>query len=137
MLSLSTMEKPPYFENIMPWDSWKVTFSSIEGNTVMFGFQKFMTSQSKSLINAHYPGFTNAMDVLAAMGCDNYFVTSVLKHCILHSENQSLHTFLSSSQTIKQVEQALAVGLTWDEYIETLSVASPVVHSDTLPTDLF
>lgn len=131
------MKKPPHsFANIMSWDDWKITFSDDSIDAVQFGYPQFITAQSKTLLDVGYPGFTAALALLEASGCDHYLVTSVLKFCIIQVNNEPLDTFLSSSPTLALVEHVLALDLTWDDNMAALAVTKVKDSTDNLPQDL-
>lgn len=108
--------KPEYFF-ALPWERWFSTQLVKNENAsvqFMYGDENRCFTDSSS-IEAKYPGFINGYDTLTAKGCDEFFVTAVMKHCILSSNLSRVDEFLYDPVFMASVDNALSLGLTGDD----------------------
>lgn len=137
MLHCSYMETPTY---LVPhgtlWSDWQVTLPARYDDSLKVGTEHERTQWYKDELDRLYPGFCAAFEMLTAMGCDEYFVTDVLKFSILHAQDEQLDAFLERSKTLLSVETALAIGLSGEALAVLLSNHAPAVDAPKLPNDL-
>lgn len=131
------MKKPKYFfSRSIPWDLWDATWVSLNKDQFALKVGNEAVFRRKSAIDARYPGFISAYEMLTAIGCDKNFVTSVLKFCVTQCQKDGLDDFLIQSKVLQEVHTALSVGASGDDLVTTLERRnSPVIFSS-LPDDL-
>lgn len=136
MLYYQAMNNPAYFmSRLTPWDTWRSTIPS-HGNTHYLCVSDTAGAHRQQReVEERHPGFIPAYNTLAALGCDKYFVTSVLKLCIIHASGQ-LDEFLASTELLKAIPTALAIGLTGDEFVAMHSMNALVGPEVALPCDM-
>lgn len=132
------METPAYFvgkdTTWLHWVGTEVDFhAKVTITHIALGRQGIY---SNTMVEANYPGFYRAYEALSAIGCDKYFVTHVLKFCILRADCLDLDQFLVQSKLLMKVEATLAIGLRWDEVHRLLLKGCRVPNAAELPDDL-
>lgn len=120
----------------MPWTTWSYTVPSRFENKLRFGNDFTYIDYSTEGIEVDHPGFLYAYYELTSLGCDEHFVTDVLKFCIVHAGNERLGDFLSRPEIIQSVETALAIGLSGNELVALLTNGEAVTLTAVLPDDM-
>lgn len=132
----NTMNTPEYFMSpSTAWHNWvSTTAAHVDSHFICASAGRFVNSP-KYYVEKKHPGFTAAYKTLVALGCDQYFVTSVLKFCIIHADSQ-LDDFLIASKVLKVIPTALSMGLTGDEFVASLSIGAIESTNISLPNDM-
>lgn len=130
------METPEYvFSPPIEWNAWNSTGSYL-GEIYFISYTKpFATLRSVHSVNDNYPGFFNALQKLESLGCDEFFVTSILKYCMLHSADERMDIFLERTFTDKVIQTAVSIGLSGEGLLSTLAQTSSQANPD-LPVDI-
>lgn len=131
------MKTPNHFvSSLVSWDNWISTQSVPAHNQYDCGSRRMHTHLNKTDVERMYPGFNKTYDVLTSLGCDNYFVTCVLKHCIIHANGAPLDTFFAQAEMQKAVETALSLGLSGYDLVAALTEANTTHPIVKLPKDI-
>lgn len=136
-VKLRFMKTPKYVaKSGCPWQSWKLTTRNQVTEYINVGEPFYMNPCPKKELEAYYPGFMAAYDILEARGCDTYFLTAILKFCIVEANHETLDVFLTRSNMLASIGIALNLGLSGNETVTMLIREKNIVLSSTPPSDL-
>lgn len=114
------------------WDDWQITAVGPD-DTIRIGSEKVRTRYDREDFEKFYPGFSAAFDTFSAMGCDQYFVTHVLKLGLAYSGQENIDTFLNSAKVRQSVEAALSLGFDGKDWASALISSAESICSSELP----
>lgn len=132
------MQVPSYFfVPTLAWASWTATGYSPNESQLMIGNEFFRTGRSKDKLDNVYPGFVQAVDLLARMGCDPLQRTSVLKFCIVHGNGAGLTRVLMHERTLALVTASVSLGLSGDEFLDAFDELTLDVNKEAKLDDVY
>lgn len=127
---------PDYFmSSLSPWDTWISITTSSRDTEFLCESDGLSINRPQYNVEDKHPGFIAVYKTLTALGCDKYFVTSVLKYCIIQADG-NLYDFLTASEVQKSIPTALSIGMTGVEFVGSLSISTIECTDSLLPNDM-
>lgn len=131
------MEKPPaFFCRAIPWGTWISTHIDVGTNDFEAHTASATRGFSNQQIESNHPGFTKAYLLLDSLDIDAFFMTRMLKFCILRADGLPLDQFLEQSDTLSLIKHGMSLGLMGQELAELVASSVRVQHDVELPNDL-
>lgn len=126
-----------YFKpNTDLWDDWVTTYLTAAGQKMLIGGKSSWDMFGINELDAAYPGFTASVDLLTGMGCDDNFITEMLKFCIVQAGDPDLYSTLTHPGRLERIKSALVIGLTGKELVPLLEGVADSLPNIGLPEDL-
>lgn len=122
-----------FFRNSIPWDSWVTTERAPRSYEMEIGCDGYVSRPNKKKLDEKHPGFTFAYETLSYLGCDSYFVTDLLKFCLVHAKGMPLDTFLLDSNILPMIRVAVDLAMPIDELAPLLIDAVHIEQKAELP----